>query len=167
MPTGQPNILWICTDQQRWDTLGSYGNAFVQTPHIDALAAGGALFRALLFPEPGLHAQSGQFSDRPLPENRRAAAKMVRISLRMRCLSPGSLPMPAIAAACRASCTSRPATPATAKRPSVASMTATTTTTFTGPTMNGPAGAPTTPTGPGWPSRASTSRCLPIHNRTM
>jgi len=44
MPTRRPNILWICTDQQRWDTLGCYGNPFVQTPNIDALAAGGALF---------------------------------------------------------------------------------------------------------------------------
>ncbi len=40
----QPNILWICSDQQRFDTLGCYGNRFVQTPHIDRLAASGALF---------------------------------------------------------------------------------------------------------------------------
>ncbi len=44
MSERQPNILWICTDQQRWDTLGCYGNSFVRTPNIDALAAGGALF---------------------------------------------------------------------------------------------------------------------------
>lgn len=35
----KPNILWICTDQQRLDTLGCYGNRFVSTPHLDALAA--------------------------------------------------------------------------------------------------------------------------------
>jgi arylsulfatase A-like enzyme len=40
----QPNILWICTDQQRWDTLGCYGNSFVRTPNLDRLAAEGALF---------------------------------------------------------------------------------------------------------------------------
>jgi arylsulfatase len=39
-----PNILWICTDQQRFDTLGCYGNPYVNTPHIDALAAQGTLF---------------------------------------------------------------------------------------------------------------------------
>lgn len=39
-----PNILWICTDQQRWDTLGCYGNRHVQTPNLDRLAADGALF---------------------------------------------------------------------------------------------------------------------------
>lgn len=38
-----PNILWICTDSQRWDTLGCYGNPFVHTPHLDRLAAGGVL----------------------------------------------------------------------------------------------------------------------------
>ena len=40
----QPNILWICTDQQRWDTLGCYGNSFVRTPNLDRLAARGILF---------------------------------------------------------------------------------------------------------------------------
>ncbi len=39
-----PNILWICTDQQRWDTLGCYGNSWVQTPHLDALAGSGVRF---------------------------------------------------------------------------------------------------------------------------
>ena len=38
------NILWICSDQQRFDTLGCYGNAFVRTPHLDRLAEGGVLF---------------------------------------------------------------------------------------------------------------------------
>lgn len=39
-----PNILWICTDQQRVDTLGCYGNQFVKTPNLDRLAAQGTLF---------------------------------------------------------------------------------------------------------------------------
>lgn len=39
-----PNILLITTDQQRWDTLGCYGNKKVKTPHIDALAARGTRF---------------------------------------------------------------------------------------------------------------------------
>ena len=37
----RPNILWICTDQQRADTLGCYGNPFVRTPNIDQLAREG------------------------------------------------------------------------------------------------------------------------------
>jgi arylsulfatase len=40
----RPNILWICTDSQRWDTLGCYGNEWVRTPNIDRLAAEGMLF---------------------------------------------------------------------------------------------------------------------------
>ncbi len=46
MSTSQdhPNILWICTDQQRFDTLGCYGNQFVRTPQIDRLAQEGTLF---------------------------------------------------------------------------------------------------------------------------
>ena len=40
----QPNILWICTDQQRADTIGTLGNRFVRTPHINALAAQGTAF---------------------------------------------------------------------------------------------------------------------------
>ena len=39
-----PNVLWICTDQQRFDTLGCYGNPLVRTPHVDRLAEGGVLF---------------------------------------------------------------------------------------------------------------------------
>lgn len=44
MSDTRPNILWICTDQQRFDTLGCYGNTFVQTPNIDRLAREGVLF---------------------------------------------------------------------------------------------------------------------------
>jgi arylsulfatase len=40
----RPNVLWICSDQQRADTLGCYGGRQVATPHIDRLAASGALF---------------------------------------------------------------------------------------------------------------------------
>jgi arylsulfatase len=40
----RPNILWICTDQQRYDTIGALGNAYVSTPNIDRLAAEGVAF---------------------------------------------------------------------------------------------------------------------------
>lgn len=38
------NVLWICSDQQRSDTLGCYGNEFVKTPNIDRLAKMGIRF---------------------------------------------------------------------------------------------------------------------------
>lgn len=37
----KPNLLWICTDQQRYDSLGCNGNPHAVTPHLDALAAEG------------------------------------------------------------------------------------------------------------------------------
>ena len=40
----QPNILWICTDQQRWDTIGALGNNHVHTPNIDRLVNEGVAF---------------------------------------------------------------------------------------------------------------------------
>jgi len=40
----QPNILWICTDQQRFDTIGALGNRYVSTPNIDRLVAEGTTF---------------------------------------------------------------------------------------------------------------------------
>ncbi|MBM4039974.1 MAG: hypothetical protein FJ290_15835 [Planctomycetes bacterium] len=39
MPDARPNILWIRTDQQRWDTVGALGNPHIRTPHVDRLLA--------------------------------------------------------------------------------------------------------------------------------
>ena len=44
------NILFLMTDQHRIDTLGAYGNQVVPTPHLDRLAATGALFRRTYTP---------------------------------------------------------------------------------------------------------------------
>ena len=44
MATERPNILVICTDQQRYDAAGCYGNPSIQTPTIDGLARDGVLF---------------------------------------------------------------------------------------------------------------------------
>ena len=44
MQEERPNILWICTDQQRYDTIGALGNSYVSTPNIDRLVAGGTAF---------------------------------------------------------------------------------------------------------------------------
>ena len=40
----RPNILFIMTDQQRWDCVGANGNKIIQTPNLDRLAARGANF---------------------------------------------------------------------------------------------------------------------------
>ena len=40
----RPNILFIITDQQRWDTMVCYGNEQIVTPNLDRLAASGVVF---------------------------------------------------------------------------------------------------------------------------
>lgn len=40
----RPNLLVFMTDQQRWDSIGAFGNAVARTPHLDALAARGTRF---------------------------------------------------------------------------------------------------------------------------
>jgi hypothetical protein len=38
---GRPNIIFILTDDQRWDALGYAGNDIIQTPEMDKLAEKG------------------------------------------------------------------------------------------------------------------------------
>ncbi len=40
----RPNILWICTDQQRFDTIAALGNSYISTPNIDRLVSEGVAF---------------------------------------------------------------------------------------------------------------------------
>lgn len=44
-PTARPNIIFLLTDDHRWDALGAAGNPILRTPHLDALAKGGILYR--------------------------------------------------------------------------------------------------------------------------
>src|SRR2546421_4706809 len=44
-PAKQPDILLIMPDQMRGDCLSARGHPVVRTPHLDALAREGALFR--------------------------------------------------------------------------------------------------------------------------
>jgi arylsulfatase len=43
--TRRPNILWYCTDQQRFDTIGALGNPHINTPRLDELCRRGVAFR--------------------------------------------------------------------------------------------------------------------------
>ncbi len=40
----KPNILWICTDQQRYDTIRALGNTYINTPNMDRLCETGTAF---------------------------------------------------------------------------------------------------------------------------
>jgi len=44
MADERPNILWICTDQQRYDTIHALGNDHIRTPNLDRLVAEGVAF---------------------------------------------------------------------------------------------------------------------------
>ncbi len=44
-PKQRPNIIFILTDDQRWDALGIMGNPVIQTPNMDKLASAGILFQ--------------------------------------------------------------------------------------------------------------------------
>ncbi|MFW5856387.1 MAG: sulfatase [Planctomycetota bacterium] len=50
--TGRPNLLFIHTDQQRYDTLGCNGSAVARTPNIDGLAAKGVRFERCITSNP-------------------------------------------------------------------------------------------------------------------
>ncbi|MCW5976977.1 MAG: sulfatase [Bryobacteraceae bacterium] len=43
-PAPGQNIIFLLTDDQRWDSLGCMGNPIVKTPHIDEMAASGVTF---------------------------------------------------------------------------------------------------------------------------
>jgi arylsulfatase len=43
--TERPNILWYCTDQQRFDTIQALGNRYIRTPNIDRMVDGGVAFK--------------------------------------------------------------------------------------------------------------------------
>lgn len=44
MTSGRPNILVVLTDQQRLDSMAAYGNRWIETPNMDALAARSVVF---------------------------------------------------------------------------------------------------------------------------
>ena len=48
----QPNILFIMTDQQRWDTIAALGNTEIFTPNLDRLVGRGLSFSNAYSPCP-------------------------------------------------------------------------------------------------------------------
>ncbi|MHC4984365.1 MAG: sulfatase-like hydrolase/transferase [Planctomycetota bacterium] len=48
----QPNIIFILSDQQRWDSVGCYGQSLPITPNLDRMAANGVLFERALSAQP-------------------------------------------------------------------------------------------------------------------
>ena len=48
----RPNILFVSTDQQAWNTLSVLGNKYLNTPHLDKLARKGVTFSNCYSPNP-------------------------------------------------------------------------------------------------------------------
>jgi len=61
MNPNPPNILWICTDQQRYDTIGALNNPQAHTPNIDKLAASGVAFERAFCQSPICTPSRGSF----------------------------------------------------------------------------------------------------------
>lgn len=71
--TKKPNIIFILTDDQRFDAIGYAGNKFVETPEMDALAKAGTYFNKAIVTTPicaasrasiitGLHERAHNFN---------------------------------------------------------------------------------------------------------
>jgi hypothetical protein len=60
-------ILFVTTDQQRYDTLGCNGGTLARTPVVDGLASSGHPLRAGRAPVGGLHAVALDDAHRPAP----------------------------------------------------------------------------------------------------
>lgn len=52
MKSKRPNILWYCTDQQRYDTIHALGNAHIRTPALDKFVGAGTAFRKAYIQSP-------------------------------------------------------------------------------------------------------------------
>ena len=74
----RPNVLWICTDQQRWDTLSFLGHPGARTPNDRSARSGGDGVRPRLLPEPDLHAEPGVVPERQVSDRDRGAAQRER-----------------------------------------------------------------------------------------
>ncbi|HSV27070.1 MAG TPA: sulfatase-like hydrolase/transferase [Sedimentisphaerales bacterium] len=48
----KPNIVFLFSDQQRWDTLGCYGQKLPITPNLDTMAKEGVRFEYAFTPQP-------------------------------------------------------------------------------------------------------------------
>ena len=63
------NVLWICSDQQRADTLGCYGNQFTDTPYLDRLSRSGTTFDSAFCQSPECTPSRASFLTGRYPRN--------------------------------------------------------------------------------------------------
>lgn len=68
----RPNILWICTDQQRYDTISALGNTHIRTPNMDRLVREGVSFNRAYCQNPICSPSRGSFMTGRYPRTTRS-----------------------------------------------------------------------------------------------
>jgi len=87
----KPNIVFMFSDQQRYDTMKCYGNDWIKTPHLNALAEESFIFQNAYVTQPvcaparasimtGLYPpKAGPVVNRiPLPKDKKTIAEMIK-----------------------------------------------------------------------------------------
>ena len=72
MADSRPNILWYCTDQQRFDTIAALGNEYVHTDTVDGLVGRGVSFTRTYCQSPICTPSRASFLTGQLPSTVRA-----------------------------------------------------------------------------------------------
>ena len=72
MADPRPNILWYCTDQQRFDTIAALGNQYVHTDTVDGLVERGVSFTRTYCQNPICTPSRASFLTGQLPSTVRA-----------------------------------------------------------------------------------------------
>lgn len=70
----RPNILWICTDQQRYDTIHALGNQYIRTPNLDKIVETGTAFTHAYCQSPVCTPSRGSFLTGHYPRPVRACS---------------------------------------------------------------------------------------------
>lgn len=69
----QPNIIWFCTDQQRYDTIHALGNPCLRTPNMDRLVNEGVAFERTYCQNPICSPSRGSFLTGRYPRTTRSS----------------------------------------------------------------------------------------------
>lgn len=82
----RPNLLFLFTDEQRWDTLAAYGNEQIEMPHLNRLASQSTVFRHCICTQPVCTPSRGSIMTGLYPHKHGAVANNVPLNANARCL---------------------------------------------------------------------------------
>ena len=84
----RPNVVFVLSDDLRWDCMGVAGHPFLKTPNIDRIANEGIRFSNAFCTEFAVLAEPRQLSERPLRAQPSGHQQLHRVSCRHPQLSP-------------------------------------------------------------------------------